>query len=59
VALIADAGEPLRTLGNPAQRWLEILPKRAALERLRELQTPAVETLAQAIAAEEQQRARN
>ena len=33
--------------------------KRAALERLRELQTPAVEALAQAIHAEEQQLARN
>jgi hypothetical protein len=30
--LMADAGEPLRTLGNPPQRWLEILPAYGELQ---------------------------
>jgi hypothetical protein len=30
--LMADAGEPLRTLGNPPQRWLETLPTYAELQ---------------------------
>ena len=30
--LMADAGEPLRTLGNPPERWLEILPTYAQLQ---------------------------
>ena len=30
--LMADAGEPLRTLGNPPQRWLEILPTYGELQ---------------------------
>lgn len=30
--LMADAGAPLRTLGNPPQRWLEILPTYAELQ---------------------------
>jgi hypothetical protein len=30
--LMADAGEPLRTLGNPPDRWLEILPAYAELQ---------------------------
>jgi hypothetical protein len=30
--LMADAGEPFRTLGNPPERWLEILPTYAELQ---------------------------
>jgi hypothetical protein len=30
--LMADAGEPLRALGNPPERWLEILPTYAELQ---------------------------
>ena len=30
--LMADAGEPLRMLGNPPQRWLEILPAYGELQ---------------------------
>jgi hypothetical protein len=30
--LMADAGESLRTLGNPPQRWLELLPTYAELQ---------------------------
>lgn len=30
--LMADAGEPLRELGNPPERWLEILPSYAMLQ---------------------------
>ena len=30
--LMADAGEPLRTIGNPPQRWLEILPTYGELQ---------------------------
>jgi hypothetical protein len=30
--LMADAGEPLRTLGNPPERWLDILPAYARLQ---------------------------
>jgi hypothetical protein len=30
--LMADAGEPLRSLGNPPQRWLEILPTYGELQ---------------------------
>jgi hypothetical protein len=30
--LMADAGEPLRTLGNPPERWLEVLPVYAELQ---------------------------
>jgi hypothetical protein len=30
--LMADAGEPVRVLGNPPERWLEILPRYAELQ---------------------------
>ena len=30
--LMADAGEPLRTLGNPPERWLDMLPAYAQLQ---------------------------
>jgi hypothetical protein len=30
--LMADAGDPLRMLGNPPQRWLEILPSYAEMQ---------------------------
>ena len=30
--LMADAGEPLRVLGNPPERWLEVLPTYAELQ---------------------------
>ena len=30
--LMADAGEPFRTLGNPPERWLEFLPSYAELQ---------------------------
>jgi hypothetical protein len=30
--LMADAGEPLRALGNPPERWLELLPAYAELQ---------------------------
>ena len=30
--LIADAGEPLRNLGNPPERWLEVVPAYAHLQ---------------------------
>lgn len=30
--LMADAGEPLRDLGNPPERWLEVLPAYARLQ---------------------------
>lgn len=30
--LMTDAGEPLRTLGNPPERWLQILPTYAELQ---------------------------
>jgi len=30
--LMADGGEPLRVLGNPPERWLEILPEYARLQ---------------------------
>ena len=43
------------TAAGPIQELI----RRAALERLRELQTPAVEALSQAIEAEEQQLARS
>jgi hypothetical protein len=31
--LLADAGEPIRALGNPPETWLEVLPQYAALQR--------------------------
>src|SRR6058998_796001 len=31
--LLADAGTPLRELGNPPERWLQILPLYAELQR--------------------------
>jgi Phosphotransferase enzyme family len=30
--LAGDAGEPLRTLGNPPERWLEVLPRYAEIQ---------------------------
>ena len=30
--LMADAGEPLRALGNPPERWLDVLPRYAELQ---------------------------
>jgi Phosphotransferase enzyme family len=30
--LMADAGEPLRVLGNPPDRWLEVLPRYAEVQ---------------------------
>jgi hypothetical protein len=31
--LLADAGAPLQTLGNPPEAWLEVLPRYAELQR--------------------------
>jgi Phosphotransferase enzyme family len=30
--LMADAGEPLRVLGNPSERWFEVLPRYAEVQ---------------------------
>src|SRR5207253_2691087 len=31
--LLADAGTPLKTFGNPPEQWLEVLPRYAELQR--------------------------